>query len=95
MPDLQHQKHCGPVTDPVGTGWISVVYETLRAATRDEHGEQSALNRVYEAYQQVEHGFRTAFEDHQRVDKLNWLTRFLKPMLEVRAMAHRRCGTWA
>ena len=38
--DLQHQRHCGPVTEPFGTGWNSAVYEALRAAARDEPWER-------------------------------------------------------
>jgi hypothetical protein len=50
-PDLHRQRHCGPVTEPFGTDWISTVYEALRAAARD----QSALDRVFEAYRASEH----------------------------------------
>ena len=62
-PDLRRQRHCGPVTEPFGTDWISAVYEALRAAARDEPWDESALDRVFEAYRASEHGFRTAFED--------------------------------
>jgi hypothetical protein len=61
--ELQHQRHCGPVTEPFGTDWNSAVYEALRAAARDEPWDGSALDRVFEAYRASEHGFRTAFED--------------------------------
>jgi hypothetical protein len=96
-PDLHRQRHCGPVTEPFGTDWISVVYEALRAAARDEPWDQSALDRVFEAYRASEHGFRTAFENCHRLHKLN---RFIRPSIlklryEVVAMAHRRSGTWA
>ena len=64
-PDLRHQRHCGPVTEPFGTDWISAVYEALRAATQDQPLEESALDRVFEAYRASEHGFRTVFEDYR------------------------------
>jgi hypothetical protein len=96
-PNLYHQRHCGPVTEPFGTDWISVVYEALRAAARDEPWDQSALDRVFATYRASEHGFRTAFENCQRLHKLN---RFIRPSIlklryEIVAMAHRRRGTWA
>ncbi|MGO9549544.1 sulfotransferase family protein, partial [Mycobacterium sp.] len=59
-PDLQRQRHCGPVTDRFGTDWMSAVYEALRAAARDEPWDGSALDRVFEAYRASEHDFRTA-----------------------------------
>ena len=74
-PDLRRQRHCGPVTEPFGTDWISAVYEALRAAARDEPWDGSALDRVFEAYRASEHGFRTAFEDFHRLHKLNRLIR--------------------
>ncbi len=98
-PDLRRQRHCGPVTEPFGTDWISAVYEALRAAARDEPWDGSALDRVFEAYRASEHGFRTASEDFH--DKFNSvLARLLRPsiwklVLEVAAMAHRRRGAWA
>jgi hypothetical protein len=95
--DLHRNRHCGPVTEPFGTDWVSGVYEALRAAARDEPWDQSALDRVFEAYRASERGFRTAFEDFHRFHKLNRLLRppMLKLILEVLAMAHRRRGTWA
>ena len=68
-PDLRRQRHCGPVTEPFGTDWMSAVYEALRAAARDEPWDGSALDRVFEAYRASEHGFRTAFEDFHRFHK--------------------------
>jgi hypothetical protein len=96
-PDLRHQRHCGSVTEPFGTDWISTVYEALCAAARDEPWDQSALDRVFEAYRASEHGFRMAFEDFHRLHKLNRLLRpsITKLIYEVLAMAHRRRGTWA
>ena len=65
--DHRHQQHCGPMTEPFGTDWISTVYEALGAAARDEPWDGSALDRVFEAYRASEHGFRTALEDfHSR-----------------------------
>jgi hypothetical protein len=96
-PDLHHQRHCGPVTEPFGTDWISVVYEALRAAARDEPWDQSALDRVFEVYRASEYGFRTVFEDFHRFRRLNRLFRpsILKLNYEVLAIANRHRGTWA
>jgi len=96
-PDLHRQRHCGPVTDPFGSGWICAVYEALRAAARDEPFDQSALDSVFEAYRASERGFRTAFEGFHRLHKFNWLIRPSIPNLiyKVLAMAHRRSGPWA
>jgi hypothetical protein len=97
QPHLHRQRHRGPVTEPFGTDWISTVYETLRAAARDEPWDQSALDRVFEAYRSSEHGFRTVFQDFRRLHKLNRLIRpsIQKLNYEVLAMVHRRSGTWA
>ena len=96
-PDLRNQRHCGPVTEPFGTDWISTVYEALGAAARDEPWDGLALDRIYEAYRASEHGFRTAFEDFHRFHTINRLIRPFIPrlMFEARALAHRRRGTWA
>ena len=95
--DQRRHRDCGPVTEPFGTDWISVVHEALRAATRDEPWDESALDRAFEAYRASEYSFRTAFEDSHRFNKLN---RLLPPPIqkliyEVLAIAHRRSGTWA
>jgi hypothetical protein len=97
-PDLQRQRHCGPVTDRFGTDWMSAVYEALRAAARDEPWDGSALDRVFEAYRASEHDFRTAFENCRDYSnsRLGWLPpSILKLNYEILAMAHRRRGTWA
>jgi hypothetical protein len=95
--DLRHHRNRGPVTEPFGTDWITVVYETLCAAARDEPWDESALDRVFDAYRVCEHGFRRAFEDSARYRKLNRLMPppFVKLGLEALALAHRRRGTWA
>jgi hypothetical protein len=95
--DLRHHQNRDPVTEPFGTDWISVVYETLGTAARDEPWDQSALDRVFEAYGASERGFRTVFEDSQRYRKLNRLMppKLVKLSLEALALAHRRRGTWA
>ena len=95
--DLHRQRHCGPVTEPFGTDWISTVYDSLSAAARDESWDGSALDRVFQAYRASEDGFRTVFEDFARFQKLNRLIRpsIFKLIGEVLAMAHRRRGTWA
>jgi hypothetical protein len=96
-PDLRHHRHGGPVPEPFGTDWMSVVYGALQAAARDEPFDESALDRVFEAYAAGEHGFRTAFEDYQRYQKLDrlLLPSLVKLALESLAIAHRRRGTWA
>jgi hypothetical protein len=96
-PDLHRQRHCGPVTDLFGSDWISVVYEALRAAARDEPWDPSALDRVFQAYRASERDFRTALENFHRFHKLNRLARpsIMKLIYEVLAMAHRRRGPWA
>jgi hypothetical protein len=95
-PDLQRQRHCGPVTEFFGTDWMSTVYEALHAAARDEPWDGSALDRVFEAYRASEHDFRTAsedFRDHFR-GVLRWPP-IMKLVLEAVALRHRRSGTWA
>jgi hypothetical protein len=96
-PDLHRQRHCGPVTEPFGANWISAVYEGLSAAARDEPWDQSALDRVFEAYRASERGFRVALEDFHRFRKLFRLIRpsIVKLIIELYAIAHRRSGTWA
>ncbi|MGE2813670.1 sulfotransferase family protein [Mycobacterium heidelbergense] len=96
-PGLRRQRHCGPVTEPFGTDWVSAVYETLGAAARDEPWDPSALDLAFEAYRASAHGFRTVFEDFRRLQKLNRLIRpsIFKLIMEVSALAHGRRGTWA
>lgn len=98
-PDLRRQRSCGPVTDFFGTDWVSVVYETVRAAARDEPWDGTVLDRAWEAYRVAEHDFRTAFESSRALSSgvLNKLFKpsVMKPLLEVVALAHRRRGTWA
>jgi hypothetical protein len=97
--NLRRHRYCGPVTEVFGTDWNSAVYETLHAAARDEPWDQSALDRVFDAYRASEPGFGTAFKDFR--DEFNSVRyRLLRPsinklILEVAAIAHRRSGTWA
>jgi hypothetical protein len=98
-PDLRRQRHCGPVTDRFGADWMSTVYGALRAAARDEPWDQSALDRVFEAYRASEHDFRTASENCRDLFNSR-LVRLLPPSVvklnyEILALAHRRRGTWA
>jgi hypothetical protein len=95
--DLRHQWCGGPVTEVFGTDWISVVYEALCAAARDEPWDGSELDRVFEAYRASEHGFRTAFEDSRDLHKHYRLLRpsIIRLIHEVGAIAHLRRGTWA
>ncbi|OBK40983.1 hypothetical protein A5658_19665 [Mycobacterium sp. 1245111.1] len=95
--DLRHHRHRGQVPEPFGTDWMSVVYEALGAAARDEAWDPAELDRVFAAYAANEHGFRTALADSRRYLRLN---RFMPPWLvklalEMLALAHRRSGTWA
>lgn len=96
---LRRNRRCGPVTDFFGANWISTVYESLREAARDEPWDESALDRVFEAYRATERDFRAAFEDSHA--QSNRLVRrvfqpfIVKPMLELVAMVHRRKGPWA
>lgn len=96
-PDLHRQRVSGPVTEPFGTEWISEVYGALSAASCDESLDQSALDRVFEAYRGSELGFRIALENFHRFQKFNRLFRpsIAKLVYEIRAIAHRRRGTWA
>jgi hypothetical protein len=96
-PNLHHERHAGPVTDLFGADWISVVYNALGAAARDEPWDQSALDHVFESYRTSEHDFRAVFEGFQRLDKMNRYFRpsVMKMIYEVRAIAGRRRGTWA
>ena len=97
-PDHQNQRHCGPVTEPFGTDWISAVYEALRTAAQDEPWDGLALDRIYEAYRATEHAFPAAvFRDFRRFQTVNRVIRPSIPrlMFELRALAHRRRGTWA
>jgi hypothetical protein len=96
---IQHLRHSGPVTDRFGTDWMSTVYEALRAAARDQPWDQSALDRVFEAYRASEHDFRTAFENCRDLFNSK-VVRLLPPSIvklnyEILAVAHRRRGTWA
>jgi len=94
--DQRHHRHCGPVTELFGTDWISTVYDALGAAARDEPCDESALERVFEAYRASDN-FRTLFEDFRRLHKVNRLLppSIMKLFNEILAIAHRRKGTWA
>jgi hypothetical protein len=95
--DLHRQQHTGPVTEPFGTDWISVVYDALCAATRDEAWDQAALDRVYAGYRASERGFRAVFENSEQLHKIHRFMppAFLKLRNEIVAMVNRRSGTWA
>jgi len=95
-PDLRRQRYSGPVTEPFGTDWISAVYDALCAAARDEPCDESALDRVFEAYRASEHGFRTMFEEYGRLRNNVFLRpSVMKLIQEGLALANRRKGTWA
>jgi hypothetical protein len=75
--------------------------EVLSAAVRDEHWDQSALDRVFEAYRVSQQGFRAAFKDFHRLGKLYRLVRisivnlFLELKAIDRATAQRNLGSEA
>ena len=94
--DLRHERNYGRVTETFGTDWISAVYETLCAAARDERWDESVLDRVFESYRVSEYSFRKVFEHFQNFRKFHRLPpSIIKLTYEVRAIAHRRSGTWA
>ncbi|WJR33704.1 sulfotransferase family protein [Mycobacteroides immunogenum] len=95
--DLRRQKYSGPVSEPFGTDWMSVVYGTLCAAARDDPWDTAELDRVLGAYRTSERGFRALIEDFQRFHKLSRRTRpsMMKLIYEVMATANGRRGTWA
>jgi hypothetical protein len=97
-PGLRRQRQCGPMTEPFARDWLYVVYEALRAAAHDEPWDQSELDRVLQEFQTCERGFRTALEDFHRGFNnvlFRFSRRFMKPIFEGVAIAHRRKGTWA
>lgn len=93
---LRRERQCGPVSEPFGTDWLSVVYRELHAAAQDELLSVGALDRVLAEYQASERGFRTAFDDFHRLFNMRYrFTRvFMKPIYGSRALAHGRRGTW-
>jgi hypothetical protein len=76
--------------------WISAAYEVPSAAARDEPWDQSALDRVFEAYRVSEQGLRAAFKDFHRLGKLYRLVRIsiVNLFLELKAIVRRRSKTW-
>lgn len=95
-PGLRHHRHRGPVVEPFGTDWMSVVYDALSAASRDQPWDKAELDRVFEAYRMCERGFRTVFTDVRRYHNLTRMMPlpFVKLGLSALALAHRRRGTW-
>ncbi|MCV7160943.1 sulfotransferase family protein [Mycolicibacterium brisbanense] len=95
---LHRQRHSADVVDRFGTDWVSEVYEAMRAAAADGDLDLATLDRVFEAYQATERDFRKAFDCSRGYQDgvLNKLVRpsIAKPILELRAIAHRRKGTW-
>jgi hypothetical protein len=84
--DLRRQRHRGPVTEFVGADLISTVCEALHAAARDEPWDQSALDRVFEAYRASERSFRTAFEDYRGLGNRMSLRTFTMDLVRVGRM---------
>ena len=97
-PDLRHQRQPGPVNEAFGTDWISAVYEALQGAARGESLDESALDRVFEAYRACERTCRLASDEFRRRNN-SVLVRLLRPSIwtaiELNAIFHRRRGTWA
>jgi hypothetical protein len=96
-PELRHHRHCGPVSEPFGTDWMGTTYDAMTAAARDESWDESALDRIFEAYRASERGFRLAFKDSRPYRNLNRLLppSVVKLFLELLAVVNRRKGTWA
>jgi hypothetical protein len=97
-PDLRREPVGDGLREPFGTDWISVTYEALEAAARDEHWDSSELDRVYKEFSAGERGFRVAFDDFQEAFDnrvFRFSRRFLGPLFEGVAIAHGRRGTWA
>lgn len=95
--DMRHQRQRGPVIEPFGTDWLSVAYNALSAAARDEPWQESDLDGVFDGYRASEHGFRTAIEDFQGQfnRRYRFSRAFIKPLFEGVALVHGRRGTWA
>ena len=94
--DLHHQRRDGPVPEAFGTDWISVVYETLGAAARDDEWDGVTLERVFEAYRANERGLRTAYDDFRdHFTGVLFRPSVMKMILGGFAMVNRRTGTWA
>lgn len=97
-PDLRHHRG-GPIPDRFGAKWISKAYDVMYAAAQDQPVNTGALDRTFEQYLASEHDFRLVFEADRRYSAKT-VTRLLKPVvlkwvMDVRATAHRRKGTWS
>ena len=71
----------------------------MYAAAQDEPVDTHALDLVFEGYRAGEHDFRVVFEADRRYSG-RATTRVLTPtvlrwIMDARAIAHRRNGTWA
>jgi hypothetical protein len=62
-PNLRRQRERGRVTEPFGTDWLSVAYEDLSTAARDDPWDQSELDRILTQYEMSERGFRMMHDD--------------------------------
>lgn len=98
-PDLRHHHRCGSVTDGFGASWISSAYEAMCTAAEDEPVNTLVLDSILQQYRASEHDFRVVFEADRRYSD-RAITRiltptFLKWVMDVRAIAHLRKGTWA
>jgi hypothetical protein len=93
-PKLLLQRRDGSMTNIAEAEWISVVYDAMSAAARDEPLDESALERAFAAFRASERGFRPIFEGFQRLDKMS---KHFRPTVmgmidKARATASRRRG---
>jgi hypothetical protein len=83
--------------EPFGTDWMATTYHQLHKAAVDDAWDQYDLSRVFGEYRDAEHGFRTAFDSFERIEKFHHRIplSIAKLALEGAAIVHRRRGTWA
>lgn len=88
---LHRHRHGGPPANLLGTDWLSDVYEALSAAARDQHPDESTLDRVYEQYRLSAPGFGAAFDEYRELrDSVRRKSSVRSLIKEAFAMARRR-----
>jgi hypothetical protein len=70
-PNLHRLRHGGQMENLAGAEWISVVYEAMSAAARDQDLDSAELDRAFAAYRARERGFRPVFDGFARLDKMS------------------------
>ncbi|HTQ16663.1 sulfotransferase family protein [Mycobacterium sp.] len=93
--DECHQQANGSTCpEPFGTDWLTTTYDNLHRAAGGDTWSEDELDGVFCDYRASEERLRSAFDNYQRVTKVQ---RFIprKLILEIAALAHRRKGTWA